>query len=120
MNAFDRISAINRNSSIFYFFIFISFQFVVLTSFKGLTPCSIEVPVNVKVIDRSMPTFDKQFYTDDVFENIEVDTPLSLSIQAKSDLDRKLIYSITKGNDFEEFALNFNTGKFKIMLREFI
>lgn len=59
-----------------------------------------------------MPTFDKQFYTDDVFENIEVDTPLSLSIQAKSDLDRKLIYSITKGNDFEEFALNFNTGEF--------
>lgn len=79
--------------------------------FSGVTPCSIEVPVNVKVIDRSMPTFDKQFYTADVYENIEVDSPLSLSIQAKSDLDRKLIYSITKGNDFEEFALNFNTGK---------
>ncbi|XP_034945358.1 fat-like cadherin-related tumor suppressor homolog isoform X2 [Chelonus insularis] len=76
----------------------------------GLTPCSIEVPVNVKVIDRSMPSFDMQFYTAEVFENIEVDSPLSLSIQAKSDLDRKLIYSITKGNDFEEFALNFNTG----------
>ncbi|XP_044007072.1 fat-like cadherin-related tumor suppressor homolog isoform X2 [Aphidius gifuensis] len=75
-----------------------------------ITPCSIEVPVNVKVIDRSMPIFDKQFYTDNVFENIAIDTPLSLSIQAKSDLDRKLIYSITKGNDFEEFALNFNTG----------
>lgn len=122
INAFDRFSAINRNSSMLYifFFIFISSQFVVLMSFKGLTPCSIEVPVNVKVIDRSMPTFDKQFYTDDVFENIEVDTPLSLSIQAKSDLDRKLIYSITKGNDFEEFALNFNTGELNIMLREFI
>ncbi|KAK0095182.1 hypothetical protein PV326_009029, partial [Microctonus aethiopoides] len=86
------------------------YQLTIAAYDGGLTPCSIEVPVNVKVIDRSMPTFDKQFYTDDVFENIEVDSPLSLSIQAKSDLDRKLIYSITKGNDFEEFALNFNTG----------
>ncbi|XP_011297771.1 fat-like cadherin-related tumor suppressor homolog isoform X1 [Fopius arisanus] len=86
------------------------YQLTIAAYDGGLTPCSIEVPVNVKVIDRSMPTFDKQFYTDDVFENIEVDTPLSLSIQAKSDLDRKLIYSITKGNDFEEFALNFNTA----------
>lgn len=89
----------------------IIYFFFYMNLYTGLTPCSIEVPVNVKVIDRSMPTFDKQFYTDDVFENIEVDSPLSLSIQAKSDLDRKLIYSITKGNDFEEFALNFNTGK---------
>ncbi|XP_053598514.1 fat-like cadherin-related tumor suppressor homolog isoform X2 [Microplitis demolitor] len=86
------------------------YQLTIAAYDGGLTPCSIEVPVNVKVIDRSMPTFDKQFYTADVFENIQVDSPLSLSIQAKSDLDRKLIYSITKGNDFEEFALNFNTG----------
>lgn len=77
----------------------------------GITPCSIEVPVNVKVIDRSMPVFDKQFYTDNVLESIEVHSPLALSIQAESPLNRKLIYSITKGNDFEEFALDFNTGK---------
>lgn len=58
-----------------------------------------------------MPVFDKQFYTDSVLESIEVHSPLSLSIQAESPLGRKLIYSITKGNDFEEFALDFNTGK---------
>lgn len=79
--------------------------------FSGNTPCSIEVPVNVKVIDRSMPVFDKQFYTDSVLESIEIHSPLALSIQAESPLNRKLIYSITKGNDFEEFALDFNTGK---------
>ncbi|XP_044594516.1 fat-like cadherin-related tumor suppressor homolog isoform X4 [Cotesia glomerata] len=86
------------------------YQLTIAAYDGGLTPCSIEVPVHVKVIDRSMPTFDKQFYTVDVFENIQIDSPLSLSIQAKSDLDRKLIYSITKGNDFEEFTLNFNTA----------
>ena len=67
--------------------------------------------MNVKVIDRSMPVFDKQFYTDSVLESIEIHSPLALSIQAESPLNRKLIYSITKGNDFEEFALDFNTGE---------
>lgn len=77
-----------------------------------MSPCSVEVPVNLKVIDRSMPVFDKQFYTDSVLESIEVHSPLSLSIQAESPLNRKLIYSITRGNDFEEFALDFNTGNY--------
>lgn len=75
-----------------------------------------EIPVNVKVIDRSMPVFDKQFYTDSVLESIEVHSPLALSIQAESPLNRKLIYSITKGNDFEEFALDFNTGENNLII----
>ncbi|XP_076646629.1 FAT atypical cadherin kugelei isoform X7 [Halictus rubicundus] len=86
------------------------YQLTIAAYDGGITPCSIEVPVNVKVIDRSMPVFDKQFYTDSVLESIEVHSPLALSIQAQSPLNRKLIYSITKGNDFEEFALNFNTA----------
>ncbi|XP_014488108.1 PREDICTED: fat-like cadherin-related tumor suppressor homolog [Dinoponera quadriceps] len=86
------------------------YQLTIAAYDGGITPCSIEVPVNVKVIDRSMPVFDKQFYTDSVLESIEVHSPLALSIQAESPLSRKLIYSITKGNDFEEFALDFNTG----------
>jgi len=77
------------------------------------------VPVHIKVIDRSMPVFDKQFYTDTVSEDIEVHSPLALNIQAESPMGRKLIYSIEKGNDFEEFALDFNTGEclfYKIIL----
>ncbi|XP_059483774.1 fat-like cadherin-related tumor suppressor homolog isoform X2 [Neocloeon triangulifer] len=77
---------------------------------NGITPCSTEVPLHIKVIDRSMPVFDKQFYTDTVLEDIEVLSPLSLNIQAESPMGRKLIYTIEKGNDFEEFALDFNTG----------
>ncbi|XP_066592660.1 fat-like cadherin-related tumor suppressor homolog isoform X2 [Prorops nasuta] len=86
------------------------YQLTIAAYDGGITPCSIEVPVNVKVIDRSMPVFDKQFYTDSVLESIEVHSPLALSIQAESPLNRKLIYSITKGNDFEEFSLDFNTA----------
>lgn len=58
-----------------------------------------------------MPIFKKQFYSEVVPENVELYSPLSVSIQAESPLERKLIYSIVKGNDLEEFALDFNTGK---------
>lgn len=66
----------------------------------------------MKVIDRSMPVFKKQFYSETVPENIELHSPLSVSVQAESPLGRKLIYSIIKGNDLEEFALDFNTGEY--------
>uniref|UniRef100_A0A182QTF4 Fat-like cadherin-related tumor suppressor homolog n=1 Tax=Anopheles farauti TaxID=69004 RepID=A0A182QTF4_9DIPT len=76
----------------------------------GITPCSTDVTVHVKVIDKSMPVFSKQFYSDTVAENIELHSPLSVAIQAESPLGRKLIYSIVKGNELEEFAVDFNTG----------
>lgn len=65
----------------------------------------------IQVIDKSMPVFNKQFYSDNVNENIEIYSPLSLAIQADSPLGRKLIYTIVKGNEMEEFAVDFNTGK---------
>ncbi|KAL3276606.1 hypothetical protein HHI36_011978 [Cryptolaemus montrouzieri] len=77
---------------------------------KGITPCRTDVAVHVKVIDRSMPVFKKQFYSETIPENVELHSPLSLSIVAESPLSRKLIYSIVKGNDMEEFALDFNTA----------
>ncbi|XP_040169862.1 fat-like cadherin-related tumor suppressor homolog isoform X4 [Anopheles arabiensis] len=76
----------------------------------GITPCSTDVTVHVKVIDKSMPVFSKQFYSDTVAENIELHSPLSVAIQAESPLGRKLIYSIVKGNEMEEFAVDFNTA----------
>ena len=64
-----------------------------------------------QVVDKNMPQFDKQFYSDTVPENIELHSPLNVLIQATSPMSRKLIYSIVKGNEMEEFAVDFNTGK---------
>ncbi|XP_068083906.1 fat-like cadherin-related tumor suppressor homolog [Anabrus simplex] len=86
------------------------YELIIAAYDGGITPCSTEVPVHVKVIDKSMPVFSKQFYTDTVPESIEIYSPLAVSIQAESPLGRKLIYSIVKGNEFEEFALDFNTA----------
>lgn len=78
--------------------------------FSGTTPCYSEAIVNVKVVDRSMPVFDKQFYSMSVPENVELQSPLGVPLQASSPLGRKLIYTIVEGNELEEFALDFNTG----------
>ncbi|XP_063239987.1 LOW QUALITY PROTEIN: fat-like cadherin-related tumor suppressor homolog [Bacillus rossius redtenbacheri] len=86
------------------------YELIIAAYDGGITPCSTEVPVHVKVIDQSMPVFDKQFYADSVPENIELHSPLAVSVRAESPLGRKLIYSIVEGNDFEEFALDFNTA----------
>lgn len=61
-----------------------------------------------------MPVFKKQFYSEIVPENVQLHSPLTLSVQAESPLGRKLIYSIVKGNELEEFALDFNTGKISV------
>lgn len=63
-----------------------------------------------QVIDKSMPVFSKQFFSDIIPENMELHSPLSAAIQAESPLGRKLIYTIVKGNELEEFAVDFNTG----------
>lgn len=75
-----------------------------------MTPCSTEVSVTVKVVDRSMPVFDKQFYTVSTPENVQIHSPLAVNIKAESPLGRKLIYSIVAGNQYEEFAVDFSTG----------
>lgn len=73
--------------------------------------CCLHIILSLQVIDKSMPVFSKQFYSDTINENIEVYSPLGIAIQADSPLGRKLIYTIVKGNDMEEFAVDFNTGK---------
>ncbi|KAL1114860.1 hypothetical protein AAG570_007684, partial [Ranatra chinensis] len=85
------------------------YQLIIAAYDGGVTPCSTEVQVSVKVMDRSMPVFDRQFYTVSTPENIELHSPLAVSIQAESRLGRKLIYSIVN-DSYEEFAIDFNTG----------
>lgn len=76
----------------------------------GNQACRTDVSVQVKVVDNMMPLFKRQVYTDSVPENIELNTPLAISIEAESPHGRKLIYDIVSGNENEEFTLDFNTA----------
>ncbi|KAH8379347.1 hypothetical protein KR009_004338 [Drosophila setifemur] len=74
----------------------------------AITPCSSEAPLQVKVIDRSMPVFEKQFYTVSVKEDVEMYSALSVSIEAESPLGRGLIYTIS--SESQSFEIDYNTG----------
>ena len=79
--------------------------------FIGNPPLSAEASVRVRVIDKSMPVFDRQFYSATIAEDLSLGSPI-LSIRAESPKSRTLIYSVTQGNEFEEFGVDFSTGKF--------
>jgi protocadherin Fat 1/2/3 len=92
-------------------------DFLVINSFiitffnlEGKTPLHAETTVNVKVMDRLMPVFDRQFFNATVPENAEPYTAI-LSVVAESPQGRKLIYGISRGNEYEEFGFDFNTGE---------
>ncbi|XP_017135093.1 fat-like cadherin-related tumor suppressor homolog [Drosophila miranda] len=74
----------------------------------AITPCSSEAPIQVKVIDRSMPIFEKQFYSVSVKEDVEMYSVLFVSIEAESPLGRKLIYTIS--SESQSFEIDYNTG----------
>lgn len=66
------------------------------------------IVVPIKVINRDMPTFPQQFYNVSISESLTAHAPV-LTIQAENPQARQLIYSIVKGNDHEEFGVDFTT-----------
>lgn len=65
--------------------------------------------VPIKIMNKATPIFDRQFYSVSIPENTPMHSAI-LSIEAVSPTSQKLIYSITKGDMYGEFAIDFNTG----------
>lgn len=86
------------------------YQLLVAAYDGGNQACRTDVAVQVKVVDSQMPVFKKQVYSDTIPESIEINTPLAVSIEADSPQSRKLVYDIIRGNDDEEFSLDFNSA----------
>ncbi|XP_033149615.1 fat-like cadherin-related tumor suppressor homolog [Drosophila busckii] len=76
----------------------------------GIVSCCTEVPVQIKVIDQSMPVFEKQFYSVSVKEDVEMYSALFVSVEAESPLKRKLIYTISSNNSDQYFDIDYRTG----------
>ncbi|KAM7357712.1 FAT atypical cadherin kugelei isoform 3-T4 [Cochliomyia hominivorax] len=87
-----------------------NYEIIVAAYDNALTPCYAEVSVLIKVVDKSMPIFSKQFYSVSIKEDVEMFSALPLSIQAESPLQRNLIFTISYGNDDEYFEIDYRTG----------
>ncbi|XP_068148588.1 LOW QUALITY PROTEIN: fat-like cadherin-related tumor suppressor homolog [Drosophila tropicalis] len=92
-----------------------NYQLTVAAYDGAINPCSSEVSLNVKVIDRSMPIFEKQFYDVSVKEDVEIYSVLSISIEAQSPLNRKLIYTISSDDKDQHFEIDYNTGSIYVV-----
>lgn len=72
------------------------------------------VNITVTIIGSEHPVFEKQFYTVSVKEDVALYAPI-ISVKATSPNSHKLIYSITGGDPYKEFAVDFNIGKCFLM-----
>ena len=70
---------------------------------------SSEVKVPIVIMNKATPVFSEPYQTVSIPENVPMHTAI-LSIEATSPTGKKLIYSITKGDIYGEFAVDFNTG----------
>ena len=76
---------------------------------SGTPPQSSVVSVGISVMNKATPVFSQAFYSVSIPEHIAMHSAI-LSVEAKSPSAKKLIYSITSGNIYGEFAVDFNTG----------
>ncbi|CAH1776950.1 unnamed protein product [Owenia fusiformis] len=74
---------------------------------KGTPPLHVRVIVPVKIMNKATPVFEAPFYSVDIPENIKLHSAI-INIEATSPNGRKLIYSITDGDIYDEFAVDFS------------
>uniref|UniRef100_A0A8C3V4R9 FAT atypical cadherin 1 n=1 Tax=Catharus ustulatus TaxID=91951 RepID=A0A8C3V4R9_CATUS len=75
---------------------------------------SAEVTVPITVMSKAMPVFEKPFYSAEIPENIQLHSPV-VHVQANSPEGLKVFYSITGGDPFNQFTINFNTGVINVV-----
>ncbi|XP_070553228.1 protocadherin Fat 1-like isoform X2 [Ptychodera flava] len=85
------------------------FTLKIMASDKGNPKLAAQVLVPISVMNKAMPVFQRAFYTASIKENIQLHTQV-IHIQANSSNGRKLIYSITDGDTFNQFSIDHNTG----------
>ncbi|XP_063314156.1 protocadherin Fat 1 isoform X2 [Pelobates fuscus] len=84
--------------------------FLIVVAKDGGSPSfSAEALVPITVMNKAMPVFEKPFYSAEIAENAQIHSPV-VHVQANSPEGLRIIYSITDGDPFSQFNINFNTG----------
>ncbi|XP_054721928.1 LOW QUALITY PROTEIN: fat-like cadherin-related tumor suppressor homolog [Uloborus diversus] len=83
-------------------------EIVVAAVDGGIPPLRSTVDVPIRLINRDMPVFPKQYYNISVSESLHSKSAV-LTVLADSPEGRQLIYSIVDGNSHQDFGVNFTT-----------
>ena len=76
----------------------------------GSPPYSAEIPVKIKVVDKSVPTFSRQSFQASVAENAETFSAIISATAESPSSNGHLIYTIESGNEEELFSVDYNEG----------
>ncbi|XP_051939691.1 protocadherin Fat 1a isoform X5 [Hippocampus zosterae] len=85
------------------------FVVIVVAKDGGDPVLSSEVEVPITVVNQAVPIFEKPFYNIEIPENIQVHTPV-LHVQASDSEGPRIVYTISEGDPFKQFSIDFNTG----------
>lgn len=85
------------------------FVVIVIAKDNGEPALSAEVEVPITVVNKAMPVFERPFYSIEIPENIQLHTPV-LHVQANDSEGPRIVYTISEGDPFKQFSIDFNTG----------
>ncbi|XP_041822090.1 protocadherin Fat 1a [Chelmon rostratus] len=85
------------------------FVIIVMAEDNGEPALSAEVQVPITVVNKAMPVFEKAFYSIEIPENIQLHSPV-LHVQANDSEGPRIVYTISEGDPFKQFSIDFNTG----------
>ncbi|KAM3624275.1 uncharacterized protein V6R79_021361 [Siganus canaliculatus] len=85
------------------------FVVVVVARDNGVPALAAEVEVPITVVNKAMPVFERPFYSIEIPENIQLHTPV-LHVQANDSEGPRIVYTISEGDPFKQFSIDFNTG----------
>ncbi|XP_061684884.1 protocadherin Fat 1a isoform X3 [Syngnathoides biaculeatus] len=86
-----------------------NFVVVILAKDGGHPALSAEVEVLITVVNQAVPIFEKPFYSIEIPENIQVHSPV-LHVQASDSEGPRIVYTISEGDPFKQFTIDFSTG----------
>lgn len=85
------------------------FVIVVIAKDNGVPALSAEAQVPITVVNKAMPVFEKPFYSIEIPENTQLHAPV-LHVQANDSEGPRIVYTISEGDPFKQFSIDFNTG----------
>ncbi|KAJ8015146.1 hypothetical protein DPEC_G00023120 [Dallia pectoralis] len=85
------------------------FAIIVMATDRGDPPLSSTVVVEVRVLSKAVPVFEKSFYSIVIPENVPLDTSV-VQIQANASEGLRTVYSISEGDPFDQFFISLITG----------
>lgn len=90
------------------------FLVTVVATDGGVPSLSATVEMPITVVDKAIPVFEKPFYSLEIPENVQLHIPI-IHVQASNSEGPRVVYTITEGDPYNQFYINFNTGVVQVV-----